>query len=338
MSPWQTIAEHWQELAQAAGIALGVGILAWTMLYILDHVVARFSGRTLSRLDDALLRASRIPIFVIIVFIGAQRSLADLTFLLDQWKRFFADFTYVGLLFGTWLLVYRVLASVLSWYSTDVASRTSTRLDDEFLPFLRRLVFLVTVGIAFAVALDHFNIAVGPFLGALGLTSLAVALAAQATLSDLIAGLVIVMDRPYRIGDYVQPEGIDAAGTVEDIGLMTTRIVTPDERAIIMPNARMKASRMINYTYPDPRLRLDLPVSVPRDVDVAAVKKLLIDTCLKLPNVLPDPAPSVSLVAIANPSLNLIVHCWLGNGKLQPVMVDCVLMAILNALNEANIK
>ena len=338
MTPWQTIVEHWRELAQSTGVAVGMAVLAWVVLYILDHVVSRIPRRTLSRLDDALLRASRVPIFVIIIFIGAQRSFADLTFLPDQWKRFFDDFTYVGLLFGTWLLIYRVLASILHWYSTDIASLTSTRLDDEFLPFLRRLAFIVTAGIAFAIALDHFNIAVGPFLGALGLTSLAVALAAQATLGDLIAGIVIVLDRPYRIGDYVQPEGIDAAGTVEDIGLMTTRIVTPDERAIIMPNARMKASRVINYTYPDPRLRLDLPVSAPRDVDIVAVKKLLVDICLKVPNVLPEPAPTVSLVSIGNPSLNLVVHCWLGNAKQQPVMVDCILMAILNALNEAGIK
>ena len=212
MTPWQTIVEHWRELAQSTGVAVGMAVLAWVVLYILDHVVSRIPRRTLSRLDDALLRASRVPIFVIIIFIGAQRSFADLTFLPDQWKRFFDDFTYVGLLFGTWLLIYRVLASILHWYSTDIASLTSTRLDDEFLPFLRRLAFIVTAGIAFAIALDHFNIAVGPFLGALGLTSLAVALAAQATLGDLIAGIVIVLDRPYRIGDYVQPEGIDAAG------------------------------------------------------------------------------------------------------------------------------
>ncbi len=186
MTPLQTIVEHSRELAQAAGVAVGMGVLAWAVLYILDHVVSRMSGRTLSRLDDALLRTSRIPIFVIIVFIGAQRSFADLTFLPQPWKVFFADFTYVGLLFGTWLLVYRLLASILQWYSADIASLTSTRLDDEFLPFLRRLVFIVTVGIAFAIALDHFNIAVGPFLGALGLTSLAVALAAQATLGPTV--------------------------------------------------------------------------------------------------------------------------------------------------------
>ena len=338
MFPWQAVAEHWQELALAAGTALGMGILAWMALYLLDNVVARFSGRTLSRLDDALLRAARVPVFIIIVFIGAQRSFADLTFLLPPWQKLLADFTYVGLLFGLWLLVYRVLASALQWYSSDVAARTSTRLDDEFLPFLRRLVFLITVGVALAIALDHFNIALGPFLGALGLTSLAVALAAQATLGDLISGLVIIMDRPYRLGDYVQVEGMDVAGVVEDIGLMTTRLVTMDERAIIMPNARMKGSRVINYTYPDPRLRLDLPISVPRSADAAATKRLLVETCLKVPGVLADPPPSVSLVGIGNPSLNLVVHCWIGNAKEQPVMVDRLHMAILEALNTAGLS
>ena len=338
MFPWQAVAEHWQELALAAGTALGMGVLAWAVLYLLDNVVVRFSGRTLSRLDDVLLRAARGPIFIIIVFIGAQRSFADLTFLPPPWQKLLADFSYVGLLFGLWLLVYRVLASVLQWYSNDVAARTSTRLDDEFLPFLRRLVFLITVGIALAIALDHFNIALGPFLGALGLTSLAVALAAQATLGDLISGLVIIMDRPYRLGDYVQVEGMDVAGVVEDIGLMTTRLVTMDERAIIMPNARMKGSRVINYTYPDPHLRLDLPISVPRSADAAATKRLLVETCLKVPGVLSDPPPSVSLVGIGNPSLNLVVHCWIGNAKEQPVMVDRLYMAILEALNTAGLS
>lgn len=337
MFPWQTAAEHWRELALAAGTALGMGILAWATLYLLDKVVARFSGRTLSRLDDLLLRAVRIPVFIIIVFIGAQRSLADLTFLPSLWQTFFADFTYVGLLFGAWLLIYRSLASILQWYSSDIAAHTSTRLDDEFLPFLRRLVFIITVGIAVAITLDHFNIALGPFLGALGITSLAVALAAQATLGDLIAGLVIIMDRPYRIGDYVQIEGMDVPGIVEDIGLMTTRVVTLDERAIIMPNARMKGSRVINYTYPDPRLRLDLPVTVPRGADASAVKKLLTEACLKVPGVLADPPPSVSLVGIGNPSLNLVVHCWIGNAKEQPVMVDRLHVAILEALNAAGL-
>lgn len=338
MYPWQTAAEHWRELAWAAGTALGMGILAWATLYLLDKVVARFSGRTLSRLDDLLLRAVRIPVFIIIVFIGAQRSLADLTFLPPLWQTSFADFTYVGLLFGAWLLIYRSLASILQWYSSDIAAHTSTRLDDEFLPFLRRLVFIITVGIAVAIALDHFNIALGPFLGALGITSLAVALAAQATLGDLIAGLVIIMDRPYRIGDYVQIEGMDVPGIVEDIGLMTTRIVTLDERAIIMPNARMKGSRVINYTYPDPRLRLDLPVTVSRVADVDAVKKLLTETCLKVPGVLTDPPLSVSLVGIGNPSLNLVVHCWIGNAKEQPVMMDRLHVAIWEALNAAGIS
>lgn len=338
MTPWQTIAEHWQSLLQAIGIALGMGILAWLVLYVIDHFLTGVVGRSPTRVDDLILRTARLPLFLLIVLYGASRSLADLTFLPDQWLNLFDTLTYIGLLIASWFLVYRLIAGILQWYRTDIAARTSTRIDDEFIPFFRNLIFIVTLGVAIALLLDHYNIQLGPFLATLGISGFAIAFAAQATLADLIAGIVIIMDRPFRVGDFILLEGFDTAATVEDIGILTTRVVTPDERAIIMPNSRMKSSRTINYTYPDARFRLDVPLSVSRDADIAAVKKLIIETCLQVPGVLKETPPEIALVGIGDTMLTLSVRCWLGNASDQIFMVDRVNMALLQMLKANSIK
>ena len=100
--------------------------------------------------------------------------------------------------------LWRMITTLTNWYSTEVAAKTDTPIDDQMVPFVRRILLILLVVIMGIVVLGHFEIEISGLVTTLGIGSLAVALAAQAALSDTISGFIIMIDRPFRIGDRIE--------------------------------------------------------------------------------------------------------------------------------------
>lgn len=150
-------------------------------------------------------------------------------------------------------VVQRIAGAVLSWYQKNVAEKTATRLDDELIPLVRRTVKIAIWTIALLVVLPFYGVNISALVAVLGVGSLAIALAAQDTISNIIAGFMIMVDRPFRIGDKIKLSSGEIV-TVYDIGIRRSKFIFEDNAIIIVPNLDLSRSKIINYTYGEEQL------------------------------------------------------------------------------------
>jgi small conductance mechanosensitive channel len=169
---------------------------------------------------------------------------------------------------------------------------------------LARYLVLAVVLIA---VLAQFGVQTASILAVLGTAGLAVGLALQGTLSNVAAGFMLLILRPFKIGDYIDAEGV--AGTVEEIGLFTTEFVTFDGLYLVVPNGQIWTKAIVNYSRL-PTRRLDIAVGLSYGDDIEEAQTVLMDLMMGDERVLKEPQPQVMVMALADSSVNLNLRCW----------------------------
>ncbi len=169
---------------------------------------------------------------------------------------------------------------------------------------LARYTVLVLVLIA---VLAQFGVQTASILAVLGTAGLAIGLALQGTLSNIAAGLMLLFLRPFKVGDYIDAEGI--AGTVDEIGLFNTELTTFDGIYRAVPNSQIWSRAILNYSRL-PTRRLDLVIGVDYGDDLERALSVLRDLLDGDERVLRDPEPQVMVSALADSAVNLTLRCW----------------------------
>ena len=145
-------------------------------------------------------------------------------------------------------LLQRIAGAVFAWYRDNIASKTITRLDNELVPLGRRTIKIIIWIVAILVILPLYGVSITALVTTLGVSSLAIALAAQDTIANIISGFLIMIDRPFRVGDKIKlPTGENVE--VLDIGVRRSKFLAEDKAIIIVPNLDLSKSKIINYTY-----------------------------------------------------------------------------------------
>jgi small-conductance mechanosensitive channel len=198
------------------------------------------------------------------------------------------------------------------------------------------MIILWMIGII--TVLGHFEVDVSAMVTTLGIGSLAVALAAKESLADTISGFLIMIDRPFRIGDRVEIQDLDTWGDVVDIGLRSSRIRTRDNRMVIIPNSVVAKSLIVNYSYPDTQYRIQIHIGLAYGVEIEKARKLMIDAVRNVEGVLPDKPVEALFLEFGASALIFRVRWWLDSYYDTRRMFDKVNTAIYNALNDANIE
>ena len=162
----------------------------------------------------------------------------------------------------------------------------------------------------------------------------AVGLAMQGSLSNLAGGLMILIFRPFKLGDFIDADGF--SGTVEDIGIFYTTLTTADKKSITIPNGSLMNDKVINYSVHDVR-RLDFTFGVAYGTDVQRVKEILLEEANKHEMVKKDPAPFCRLSKQNASSLDFLLRVWVGRSDYWTVNFD-LLEAINNRLVEEKIE
>ncbi len=158
---------------------------------------------------------------------------------------------YIGTIFivSISLIIQQIGKAALGWYVACVAARTSTRVDEELVPLLHHAFKIFIWIITLLIILPLFGVNISALIATLGVSSLAIALAAQDTISNIISGFMIMIDRPFRVGDKIKlPSGelVD----VLSIGIRRSKFLSQDKKeVIIMPNIDLSKSKIVNYTY-----------------------------------------------------------------------------------------
>ncbi len=145
------------------------------------------------------------------------------------------------------------------------------------------------------------------FVAVVGAAGLTIGLALQGSLANFAAGILMIIFKPFKVGDYIEGGGVD--GIVEEIGIFTTELKTFDNKKIIVPNAKLTSDNIINYTAREIR-RVDIVASVSYSDDLDKVRKVLEDILAADEHVLKEPAPKIAVLELADSSVNFAVRPW----------------------------
>jgi len=199
-----------------------------------------------------------------------------------------------------------------------------------------RFLGLVVVAVGVVYALDRIGVRIGPLLGALGVGGIALAFATQDVLQNLVAGVLLQVRRPFRIGDQIGSGEFE--GVVDDINLRTVELTTYDGLTVYLPNAEVLKSPIVNYTR-TPLSRTSLTVGVAYDADLEQARQVLLRGCRAAEGVAVQPPPEVWAEEFAESSVNLAVRYWHAAdiGSRWRVR-SAVAVALKAALDEAGIR
>ena len=181
------------------------------------------------------------------------------------------------------------------------------RIDDPLKPFLSSSVRYFVIVITFVAVLAEFGVQTTSIIAVLGAAGLAIGLALQGTLQNIAAGIMLLVLRPFRVGEYIDAGGV--SGTVDAINLFTTDMTTYDGIYRSVPNAELWNRNILNYSR-NPTRRLDIPVGIAYEDDVEQALDLLLSHLSQDTRVLPDPEPQVLVTGLGDSSVDLTLRCW----------------------------
>ncbi len=209
-----------------------------------------------------------------------------------------------------------------------------TAIDERVQGYVAGGVRLALYVISGLIVADSVGIPVSSLVAMVSVLSLAISLAVQDILSDVAGGLVVLISKPFKVGDYIETS--DGEGTVAEIGLTYTCINTADNVRVMLPNSTISAGKIVNYTALGIR-RVRHNVTASYDAPTETVRKALFAAVEKTNNVLPDPGPAVYLCAYNDSAIEYSVRCWATCDNFWDVHFE-LLANIREAFDEAGVE
>ena len=272
----------------AVGIVV-LSLMAAVVLHLGLQLVTRgLRQRSPTGVAVQIIRGVRTRAVLFVVLLGVYLALTSLPEL-ESWRDDLTKgWTVIMVLLVSGALVNVGTASV-DWYMQSVAPITGSQLDDRMFPVIRRVLLVVVYGIAVLIVLDTLGLSISPLLGGLGITGLAVALAAQPTLGNFFAGTYVLTDGSIHPGDYIELKG-GPAGYVVDVGWRTTKVRSWLNTLVIIPNALLADTIITNYQAPDPAINVVVTCGVSYASDLSKVEQVGLEVAREVLEALPEAA------------------------------------------------
>ena len=213
------------------------------------------------------------------------------------------------LIIGKW--VAKILKKVV------VKAMTKGKTDPTIIGFVANIAYVALMAFVIIAALGQLGIQTTSFIAILGAAGLAIGLALQGSLSNFAAGFLMIIFRPFKVGDFI--EGAGVAGVVEEISIFTTTMKTGDNKTIIIPNSSLSGGNIINYSTKETR-RVDLLVGVSYDADLKHVRNVLEELIAAEERVLKDPEHLIAVAELGADSVNFTVRLWVKSADYWGVM------------------
>jgi len=212
---------------------------------------------------------------------------------------------------GRWIamLVRRVVRRVME----------RAKVEPIIIGFVSSIAYIALLAFVVIAALGQLGIQTTSFIAILGAAGLAIGLALQGSLANFAAGFLMIIFRPFKVGDFI--EGAGVAGVVEEIQIFTTTLKTGDNKIIIIPNAKLSGDNITNYSAMETR-RVDMTVGVAYDADLSHVKKVLNEIISQDGRILAEPASQVAVAELADSSVNFVVRVWTKSADYWAVKFD----------------
>lgn len=215
-----------------------------------------------------------------------------------------------------WWLGRKIIRRLVALIERGLRVRQEKGMDSGLAKFLLSLCRVGMYTILFVVLFELLGLPITSVATIIGSAGLAIGLALQGSLSNFAGGVLILLTRPFRVGDYIVAAGLE--GTVRDIGICYTRLLTPDNRTVILPNGSLANSNLVNVSA-EPTRRVDLTVPISYDDDIRGVRAMLMELAGADERVLTEKPAEVLVKEFGDSSVNLVFRCWVKREDYWPV-------------------
>ena len=323
------------DLLTAAVILVIFAIISQAAKYFVKDVMPHLVSKTESTLDDEILTAIKGPIQVLVIIIGVYLASKTLTEMPPEISGMLDRLATVALILVGAYFISNLVSGIMRWYLHDVAPRTGSDLDDHLMPFLQKFMVAAIYVVALVMVIGLFT-PITPLIAGLGVFGIAIALAAKEMLSNLFGAVAILTDRPYKLGDRLLINGI-GMGDVTEIGMRSTRIVTADNRIVVIPNEMMANSRIVNVSQPDAKVRVTLKVGVGYGSDIDRACAIMERSAVETQAVSIDPRPRAYVSQLSDFSVEITLLVWIDSYMEDLRTPDLIYRNILSRFKEEGI-
>ncbi|MDE0887769.1 MAG: mechanosensitive ion channel family protein [Myxococcota bacterium] len=320
---------------RAAAVVLASMAIAKMTDALVSRFLVRLALRTHSDLDDRLIELMHRPVFLSVILTGLYVALRILKAGPETERILVASLQTAAIVIWTGA-GFKLSSATLAGLSR-LADRV-TWLESRTLPLFENLSKIVVLAVAVYCFLIAWRLDLTPWLASAGIMGIAVGFAAKDTLANLFGGLFVIMDAPYKIGDYINLDSGER-GEVVKIGLRSTRLMTRDDVEITLPNAHIANAKVVNESGgPHEKTRVVVQVGVAYGSDVEEVHAVLLAAAQSVPSVVADPAPYVRFIEMGDSALLFRIQAWVDAPAQRGACIDGLNTAIYQALGRAQIE
>ncbi|MEA3279021.1 MAG: mechanosensitive ion channel family protein [Thermodesulfobacteriota bacterium] len=297
-----------------AALAVAGSFIVYLILKcILNCIQKRIKKYKFMRIDAEIFTVARRVIVYALVLLTGTYLIRIFNIQLIE-KAFFA---FLIILFAA--PVKDFLVMLLEYMEDNIAAKTETKVDNIIFDLLNKFASVIVYVTAIIMALDILGVNIMPFIAGAGVVGIAVGFAAKDTLSNLIAGILLIVDRPFEIGDRIEiwdaPVGSASWGDVIDIGLRATKIKTTDNIVIIIPNNEIMKRDIVNYTIITSNIRVRVNIGVAYDADMKKTKDIIKRVADSADWIAKDPPPKVVVRQFGESSVDLQLRVWIDDAR-----------------------
>ena len=316
-------------------ILCAAGIAALLVRFGFSRILTRLTAKTRTSADDDIIEACRGPLVSIVFLIGVGWALAGLNMPERPQFVLLAIVKSLGIIYLS-LAATRVTKVLLGTISRQV-DRISF-IQPKTVPLLEMMSKIGVFGASVYFVFVAWNIDLTTWLASAGIIGIAVGFAAKDTLANLFSGIFIVADAPYKPGDFIILDN-SLRGVVVDIGIRSTRLLTRDDIEVIVPNAVIAGSKIVNETsgrHQKMRVRVNISVAYGSDVD--EVRRILMECSENVEHAESDPEPRVRFREFGDSGLNFQLMVWISEPIFRGRVLDVLNTRVYKALNAAGIE
>ena len=290
-------------------IFLGL-VVSWILIYFSKNIFIKLAKRSRNKIDDIIadILSRPLPIRIVIITIFFNIGFKLLTASV-WWEKAISQVSFLVYVFAISLFIIKFLLGLIKEYLEAYASKTESKYDDQLIPLLRSVIKVVVWIIAVLVVLSNLGYNISALLAGLGIGGLAVAMASKDIVENFLSGIVIFVEKPFKLGDVIKTS--DGLGSIEEIGIRSTRVRTFDGTVVVVPNRILSSNALENISKRQMR-KETMKLGLVYDTSVSKLEKAKeIVKKIILNNKSTDDVVFVSFDSFGDFSLNISVVYWI---------------------------
>ncbi len=307
-------------------------IAAFLLKVVLKTALKPLTKKTKTKVDDIIVKSLSSIIFYVILLIGIKAGLSQFQLTTNV----FQNIVNTLLVLILSIFLFKIIGHFADLWMKEWKFKTKTTADERLIPFLQKILKSIVIILAVIFIFSAWKVNISPFLATAGIAGLAIGLAVKDSLSNILGGLQLVLDRTFKVGDKVELESGEM-GVIMDIGLRSTKLRTYDNEMIYIPNGFLANAKIKNFTHPDVSIRVNVEFGVVYGSDTEKVRHVVLEAIKNIDTVVEEPEPVVQFLKMSDFSLDFIARAWVKEYTEAYSTKIRMTDEIYNALNRAGV-